>query len=41
MALTNPSSDEICKLLREVHTIAVVGLSPNHARPSFRVAQAM
>ncbi len=41
MAHTNPSSDEICKLLREVHTIAVVGLSPNTARPSFRVAQAM
>jgi predicted CoA-binding protein len=41
MAHSNPTPEEICKLLREVHTIAVVGLSPNHARPSFRVAQAM
>ncbi len=41
MPHTNPAPDEICRLLREVHTIAVVGLSPNTARPSFRVAQAM
>ncbi len=27
--------------MREVHTIAVVGLSPNPSRPSFRVAQAL
>ncbi len=41
MPHTNPTPDDICRLLREVHTIAVVGLSPNTARPSFRVAQAM
>jgi predicted CoA-binding protein len=41
MSFVNPSPEEICKLLREVHTIAVVGLSPNTNRPSFRVAQAL
>ena len=41
MSFVNPSPEDICRLLREVHTIAVVGLSPNQARPSFRVAQAM
>jgi predicted CoA-binding protein len=41
MNFVNPSPEDICKLLREVHTIAVVGLSPNTARPSFRVAQAL
>ena len=41
MNFVNPSAEDICKLLREVHNIAVVGLSPNTARPSFRVAQAL
>jgi predicted CoA-binding protein len=41
MSFVNPSAEDICKLLREVHTIAVVGLSPNAARPSFHVAQAL
>lgn len=41
MTYSNPSPDHICQLLQEVHTIAVVGLSPNIARPSFRVAQAL
>jgi len=41
MSFANPSAEDICKLLREVHTIAVVGLSPNTARPSFHVAQAL
>jgi predicted CoA-binding protein len=41
MPFTNPSPDEISRLLRTVHSIAVVGLSPNPARPSFRVAQAL
>lgn len=41
MNFTNPNAEDICRLLREVHTIAVVGLSPNAARPSFRVAQAL
>lgn len=37
----NPSPAERCALLRRVRTIAVVGLSPNPARPSFEVARAM
>jgi hypothetical protein len=37
----NPSADEIRALLREVKTIAVLGLSDNPARPSYHVAQAM
>jgi predicted CoA-binding protein len=37
----NPSADEIRALLREVKTIAVLGLSDNPARPSYRVAQAL
>ncbi len=41
MEFNNPGPKDICKLLREVHTIAVVGLSPNAARPSFGVAKAM
>jgi predicted CoA-binding protein len=41
MRLTNPSTEEICRLLREVHSIAVVGLSPNASRPSFGVARAL
>ncbi len=41
MNFVNPSPEAICKLLREVHSVAVVGLSPQPARPSFRVAQAL
>ncbi|MDD5180119.1 MAG: CoA-binding protein [Gallionellaceae bacterium] len=41
MNFSNPSPDEICRLLRGIHTIAVVGLSPNPERPSFQVARAM
>ncbi|HEU0186641.1 MAG TPA: CoA-binding protein [Gallionellaceae bacterium] len=41
MSFTNPSQDEICRMLREVHNIAVVGLSPNVDRPSHRVAEGM
>lgn len=37
----NPSAEERCALLKRVKTIAVVGLSPNPARPSYGVAQAM
>jgi hypothetical protein len=36
-----PSPTEICQILRKVRSIAVVGLSPNVDRPSFRVAQGM
>jgi predicted CoA-binding protein len=41
MQFTNPSPDEIDRLLREIHSVAVLGLSPNPARPSFRVAQGL
>ena len=41
MPFANPTPDEICRTLRSIHTIAVVGLSPNPARPSFQVARAM
>jgi predicted CoA-binding protein len=41
MQFTNPHPDEINRLLREVHSVAVLGLSPNPARPSFRVAQGL
>ena len=41
MVFVNPGSDEICRILHSIQTIAVMGLSPNSARPSFRVARAM
>lgn len=41
MPFTNPPADEICRLLHQVHCIAIVGLSPNQARPSFRVARGL
>jgi predicted CoA-binding protein len=37
----NPDDDALRALLDRVNTIAVVGLSPQPARPSHRVAQAM
>lgn len=37
----NPDPEAICALLREAKTIAVVGLSPNPARPAFRIARAL
>ncbi len=37
----NPSKSDIENLLRSVHTIAVVGLSPDSGRPSYQVAAAM
>ncbi|MGH8640064.1 MAG: CoA-binding protein [Burkholderiales bacterium] len=37
----NPPAEERCALLKRVKTIAVVGLSPNPARPSHGVARAM
>jgi predicted CoA-binding protein len=37
----NPSEAERCALLKSVRNIAVVGLSPNPARPSHEVARAM
>ncbi len=41
MPFSNPGTTEICQLLNRVHSIAVVGLSPNEARPSFRVARGL
>ena len=41
MSFSNPEQNEICSMLRNIHNIAVVGLSSNTDRPSFRVAQAM
>lgn len=38
---TNPSAESIAGLLREAHTIAVVGLSPDPTRPSHGVARAL
>ena len=37
----NPDPAAICALLREVRTVAVVGLSPNPGRPAFRIARAL
>ncbi len=41
MNFKNPDDDALRELLQTVRTIAVVGLSPQPARPSHRVAQAM
>ncbi len=41
MAFTNPPAEQIRQLLQSTHSIAVVGLSPNTARPSFRVASGL
>jgi len=37
----NPTPEQCCAKLRNVKNIAVVGLSPNPARPSYGVAKAM
>jgi len=38
---SNPDIGEICNLLRDVRTIAMVGLSPLQKRPSYRIARAL
>ena len=38
---TNPDQQARCALLKSIKTIAVVGLSPNAARPSYGVSKAM
>ena len=38
---TNPGAADIARLLRRVHTIAVVGLSVKSQRPSYSVSSAM
>lgn len=37
----NPDPDRICAMLKQVKTIAVVGLSPRPERPSHRIARAL
>jgi len=41
MTFSNPSQTEICRILHGIRNIAVLGLSPNADRPSFRVARGM
>jgi predicted CoA-binding protein len=41
MIFNNPEPEQIHQILHKVHSIAVVGLSPNQARPSFRVARGL
>lgn len=41
MNFINPDDDALRALLGHIKTIAVVGLSPQPSRPSYRVAQAM
>jgi uncharacterized protein len=41
MTFSNPEPEKIRQILYNVHSIAVVGLSPNQARPSFRVARGL
>jgi len=41
MTFTNPTPEQIRALLTQVHSVAVVGLSPQPARPSFNVAKAL
>jgi len=41
MIFKNPPPEQIRLLLNEVRRVAIVGLSPNSARPSFRVAQGL
>jgi uncharacterized protein len=38
---TNPSAEQIAELLRSAQTIAIVGLSADHTRPSHGVARAL
>jgi predicted CoA-binding protein len=37
----NPSPEQCCAMLKRVKNIAVVGLSPNLARPSYGVSKSM
>ena len=41
MTFSNPEPEQIRQLLQNIHSIAMVGLSPNQSRPSFRVASGM
>lgn len=41
MTFANPPSEDIRRLLHDVRSVAVLGLSPNPSRPSFSVAQGL
>jgi hypothetical protein len=41
MPFSNPTPEQIRALLNQVRSVAVVGLSPQPARPSFNVAKAL
>lgn len=41
MSFSNPSPEALRQIFQEVRSIAVLGLSPNPSRPSFRVAQGL
>ncbi len=41
MTFINPSAEQIKQLLHSVQRVAVLGLSPSQARPSFRVARGL
>lgn len=41
MTFTNPQPEQIKQLLDKVQHVAVLGLSPNQDRPSFRVARGL
>ncbi|MBA4381245.1 MAG: CoA-binding protein [Sideroxydans sp.] len=41
MTFSNPTPEQIRALLTQVRSVAVVGLSPQPARPSFNVAKAL
>lgn len=38
---TNPDTQALRLMLQQIHTVAVVGLSANESRPSFRVARGL
>ena len=38
---TNPDTPTLRLMLQQIHTVAVVGLSANQARPSFQVARGL
>lgn len=41
MTFNNPGPEQILQLLQSIRSIAIVGLSPNPSRPSFRVASGL
>ena len=41
MTFANPEPEQIRRLLQNTHSVAIVGLSPNPSRPSYRVASGL